>query len=71
MKQIDEEIAAFQSSLGLASQTAQTLIQESPKDTQEGEKSQSASQPDQPRSPDIYDILEAHYQHQATVAANE
>jgi hypothetical protein len=71
VKQTNEEIAAFQSSLQVASRSPQTLVQELPKDTQQGEKSQAQKQTEQPRSPDIFDILEAHYQHQATVTANE
>jgi hypothetical protein len=71
VKHIDEEIAAFESSLRVASQTPQTLVQESPKDTQQGEKSQAEKQADQPRAPDIFDILEAHYQHHAIVTAKE
>jgi putative transposase len=71
VKQTDEEIAAFQSSPQVASRGPQTLVQELPKDTQQGEKSQAQKQTEQPRSPDIFDILEAHYQHQATAIANE
>jgi Mu transposase, C-terminal len=61
VKHIDEEIAALHSSQRLEPQTPQTLVQELPRDIQQAEKSQAEKKAEQPRSPDLFDILEAHY----------